>query len=197
MQLPPLRRVLLIDQSGTYLMQIQPDLFAQNWRRIPEDQPYPHFAEIKQNFNQRWKSFADFAGTNELGEVILTSYEVTYVNQIVEVEGSFPAALERYSDVIRVRSARPEHFLPDPVSLTADLQFQIPEEKGILRVSFKHGARATDRKDVMQIDIIARSKAQPDGSDLQDWLEVAHTWIVRGFTDLTSERAHQLWERTI
>jgi hypothetical protein len=47
----------------------------------------------------------------------------------------------------------------------------------------------------MQIDLAATVEAKSDESDLDEWLEVAHTWIVQGFTDLTSREAQAQWER--
>jgi uncharacterized protein (TIGR04255 family) len=193
--LPPLRRVFLQHADGTYLVQLQPDLFVFNWRKIPPTVVYPRFVEITKRFRDAWGSFRTYVEDNNLGPFEFTRYDVTYVNQIVESAGAFPLALEQYSPLIRVRTQSEEHFLPDPIGLVADVQFKIPEEKGILRVSFSHGTNPGSKEDVMQMQVIAQSNAKPDGSDLNEWLEVAHTWIVRGFTDLTSKEAHEQWGR--
>jgi len=34
-----------------------------------------------------------------------------------------------------------------------------------------------------------------DKKAMLDWFDLAHEWIVRGFTDLTAAEAHKLWER--
>jgi uncharacterized protein (TIGR04255 family) len=107
----------------------------------------------------------------------------------------FPIALDRYTPIIELRKRQPEHFLPDPKVLSTDLQFEIANGQGTLRVSLKHGIRASDKIEVMQMDLSAVSSAKPDGSNLPDWLETAHEWIVRGFTDLTTEEAHGKWKR--
>jgi uncharacterized protein (TIGR04255 family) len=121
---------------------------------------------------------------------------VTYVNHIVEQEpGAFPSAIQKYSPLIKLREGDPQHFLPSPKALLAELQFGIPEDQGLLRVSFKQGVRQIDQREVMQVDLSARKNAKADGSDLDTWLEIAHEWIVRGFTDLTSEEAHAIWRR--
>lgn len=36
---------------------------------------------------------------------------------------------------------------------------------------------------------------KPDGTDMEECFEMAHEWIVRGFTDLTSIQAHKQWGR--
>jgi uncharacterized protein (TIGR04255 family) len=193
--LPPLRRVFLVTADNSYLMQVQPDFFAHNWRRAKEDQTYPSFVRAKELFLDRWTVFKEFVRENDVGELHLTRYEVTYVNQILEPQGAFPLALDRYTPIIELRKRQPEHFLPDPKVLSADLQFEIASGHGTLRVSLKHGVRVSDKMDVMQLDLSAVSSASPDGSNLSDWLETAHEWIVRGFTDLTTKEAHEKWKR--
>jgi uncharacterized protein (TIGR04255 family) len=195
-QLPPLRRVFLLTEDSNYLMQVQPDFFAHNWRKTKPGDGYPSFEHAKRLFLQKWEGFQKFVAAFKLGDLSLTRYEVTYVNHIVEQQsGAFPSAIEKYSPLIKLREVQPKQFLPNAKSLLADLQFDIPNEQGTLRVSFKQGVRDVDKSEVMQVDLSARRNAKPDGSDLLSWLEIAHEWIVCGFTDLTSEEAHKLWKR--
>ena len=193
--LPPLRRVWFQEPDGGYLIQLQSDLFILNWRKVSEDSAYVRFAEIKKRFYEAWASFKDFVKAENLGAIETTRYEVTYVNQIAEAPNSFPAALARYSHLITLRESNSDYFLPEPSAVSADIQFKIPDGRGTLRVVFKHGTRPNDGGDVMQVDLAATMGAKPDESDLDEWLEVAHTWIVQGFTDLTSREAQARWER--
>ncbi len=197
LDLPPLRRIFLVGANGTYVVQLQADLFVLNWRKIPLDQQYPHFESIKKQFLKHWQSFQDFVRTFELGNLELTRYELAYINQFVEPQGSFPGALEKYTHLIHVRPPRPEHFLPPASNLAADVRFIIPEGKGTLSVALKNGTRLKDKTDILQLDVIARGDARADGGDLVTWFDIAHTWIVKGFTELTSEEAHKTWGRTI
>jgi len=195
-QLPPLRRAFFITRSNDYLIQVQPDFFAHNWRKTKADDAYPSFERAKALFVEKWNLFTRFVSERKLGDLQLTRYEVTYVNHLVEEQaGAFPIAIEKYSPLLKLRQPTAGQFLPSPKSLLAELQFDIAKEK-VLRVSLKQGVRATDQKEVMQLDLSARSTAQSDGSDMMEWLEIAHEWIVRGFTDLTSSEAHRLWSRT-
>ncbi len=194
-QFLPLPRVFLISENETYLIQLQNNFFAHNWRKVRDSDQYPSFEHAKGLFQQKWGVFQTFLRDTRLAEPELTRYEVTYVNHFVEPPGAFPLAIEDYSPLISLRAAAPEHFLPPPRKLLADLQFDILGEQGKIRVTFKQGARTTDNKEVMQVDLIARKAAKADGSDMEEWLEVAHEWIVRGFTDLTTPGAHDKWER--
>lgn len=197
LQLPPLRRVFLTTADNNFLIQLQSDFFGHNWRKGKPTDEYPSFEQAKARFINKWANFQKFVGDHKLGDLQLARYEVTYVNHFVDQPGAFPLAIDKYSPVLKLRSPSPEYFLPLAKSLLAQIDFEIPDNRGTLLVSFKQGVRQPDGAEVMQVDLTARTGAKPDGSDLLDWLEIAHEWIVRGFTDLTSEEAHKLWERVI
>jgi uncharacterized protein (TIGR04255 family) len=43
-QLPPLRRVFFVTADKSYLMQVQPDFFAHNWRKDKEEDTLRNFS---------------------------------------------------------------------------------------------------------------------------------------------------------
>lgn len=196
LNIPPLRRVFLIHANENYLIQVQPTRFHHNWRKLKEEDEYPHFNSAKERFLKHWGTFRAFVVDNKLGEIRPNQYEVTYINHIVGSEDAFPVAIEEYAPVFSWRSAPSCGFLPKPSGLTMDLRFPLPEQRGTLHVTFKHGRRASDNRDVLILDLTARGAAKPDGSDMEEWFALAHEWIVRGFTDLTSGVAHKRWRRT-
>lgn len=193
--LPPLRRVFFLTRSNDFVLQLQPDFFAHNWRKVKEEDQYPSFQKAKELFLGHWEIFKGFVAQEELGPLKVARYDVTYVNHLIEgTFGAFPGALERYTSIIKLRERKPEHFLPDARMVSTVLEFGIPSGAGTLRVSLAHGKRP-DAKEVIQMDLSARMKGKEDDSDIDSALETAHEWIVRGFTDLTSEDAHKIWER--
>lgn len=195
LQLPPLRRVFLVHTDGTYLMQLQPDRFIHNWRKRTDSDQYPNFEAARNKFNHGWELFRQFLGEKGIGTPLIKRYEVTYINHIAGKAGSFPTRAEEYLPVFDWGRARSEGFLPDPQVLGLDLRFPMPSERGTLRVSVKHGKRKTDDMDVLLMELTAQGGAQADGSDMAAWLDLAHEWIVRGFTDLSSKQAHEYWGR--
>src|SRR5437867_283509 len=116
-------------------------------------------------------------------------------NHIFDESGSFPVSAETYLPVFSWKTAHSEQFLPDPNVLSLDLRFPMPKDRGELRVSVKHGRRPADQADVLLMQMTATGSARREDSDMDTWLELAHEWIVRGFTDLTSKEAHNRWER--
>jgi uncharacterized protein (TIGR04255 family) len=195
LQMPPLRRVFLIHTDRTYLMQLQQDRFVHNWRKTKDSDEYPNFQAAKEKFLHGWELFQKFVAEKQLGTLEVKGYEVTYINHFIEKPGSFPLAAETYLPVFNWKGARSDGFLPDPSVLGLDLRFPMPDNRGFLRVSVKHGKRPTDDADVMLMQMTAQGSAKQEESDMESWLELAHEWIVRGFTDLTSKQAHEKWEK--
>jgi hypothetical protein len=59
-----------------------------------------------------------------------------------------------------------------------------------------HAFRFSDAKETLQLTVSARGKpASGSTSDILEWLDLGREWVVRGFTDFTSETVHELWRR--
>lgn len=193
--LPPLRRVFCVDASGNFLLQVQPSRFLCNWRKERPDDEYPRYTNAYQRFASGWNHFVRFVKEAGLGLPRSNQYELTYINHIPEGTEPFPVGIEHYLPLLAWRSARSERFLPAPQGAALRLQFTLPEAMGRLHVTVNHGRERPDGKGLLVIDLTARGPAKPDWVDMGQWFGVAHEWIVRGFTDLTSRAAHHTWER--
>jgi uncharacterized protein (TIGR04255 family) len=192
---PPLRRVFMITADERYVLQLQQDAFIHNWRKIKDEDAYPHFDAAQKKFKEKFAQFRQFVEKNDLGQANGTRFEVTYVNHLAG--GNISEAMSQYVDILRLQPATERQLLPPPRALNADLWFDLPGEQGTLRVSFKQGSRTSDKKEVMQVELTARGVAKSDYSNMDSWLEMAHEWIVRGFTEITTTDAHKKWERTL
>lgn len=192
---PPLRRVFMITSDNRYILQLQQDALIHNWRKIKDEDEYPHFEAAREKFRQKFMEFNEFITKNDLGKVTGTRYQVTYVNHLPV--GSVSEVISQYIGLLRLQPASERKLLPSPRALNADLLFDLPSNQGTLHVSFKKGSRTSDKKEVMQLDLTARGAAKPDYSDMDSWLEVAHEWIVKGFTEITTADGHKAWERTL
>jgi uncharacterized protein (TIGR04255 family) len=143
-----------------------------------------------------WELFVEFVKQNRLGEVNVLQCEVTYINHLEigeglnsasELQGVFPCWSGKTSGT----------FLPAPENVGFDVTYQMPDQEGRLRVSVKPAIRHQDGLEILQLTLTARGK--PKGSDLGSvlgWLDKGREWVVRGFTDFTSEKMHRLWQRS-
>ncbi len=193
--LPPLRRVFLVHSEKNYLLQVQPTRFLHNWRKLRPTDAYPRFVVAEERFLRGWESFRNFVDHYKLGSLKTNQYELTYINHILGDGSSFPQSMHDYTNIFNWPKERPDIFLPEPSSLGVDLKFRLPEKRGTLHVSMKHGRRLPDKTEVLMLELTARGQAQSDASDMKSWFSIAHEWIVRGFTDVTTTAAHNRWGR--
>jgi len=194
-ELPPLRRVFCVDATGNFLLQVQPSRFLSNWRKERPSDDYPRYTVALGRFREGWHTFVAFVREGSLGALSTNQYELTYINHIPEEGEPYPVGIERYLPVFAWKSAQSLPFLPAPRAASMRLQFALPEGKGRLHVTVNHGRPRDDGKGLLVLDLTARGPARPDWSDMEDWFAMAHEWIVRGFTDLTSPAAHRAWNR--
>lgn len=189
-------RFWLVGNPPANLMQIQRDRFIVNWRKVSGQEIYPRYArEIRPRFVHQWSNFQAFLSGHGLGSPTVLQCEVTYINDIVRGDGwnsidDLPQLLTSWS------GKRSGNYLPSLESLNLGCSFLMVPENGRLYVTVQHLKRAIDSAEVIQIRLFARGKPQSgNDTDVMKCMDLCHEWIVRGFTDITSEPAHKRWER--
>jgi uncharacterized protein (TIGR04255 family) len=196
MQIGSLKRVFMVTADDRYVMQVQQNAFVHNWRKIKDTDGYPRFESARKIFRDQFEVFKGFVATNNLGPLSATRYEVTYVNHIFEDKGTYSAVLDKYASILCLQPASKRELLPEPRTMNSDIWFDLPQDAGTLKVSFKEVTRAVDKRSVLQLEMTAGGKAMSDFSSFDSWLDVAHEWIVRGFAEITTPDAHNQWEKT-
>jgi uncharacterized protein (TIGR04255 family) len=193
---PDVTRSWFITEDRTRLVQIQRDRFIINWRKVHGSEVYPRYdKEMRPRFEREWGHFKQFINDENLGTIDVQQCEVTYVNDVVKGEGwnTIPESLTLLSHWVAQGS---DGFLPAPEQLNMAASFQIPDDQGRLHFTTQFVLRQIDNREAFQMHFVARGK--PKSSSNQDvirWLDSGREWIVRGFTDMTSRRAHELWKR--
>lgn len=189
-------RCWFIDESGNHLIQIQRDRFIHNWRKVRGDEEYPHYERIQPVFKEEWLQFCSFLREEKLEAPEVIQCEVTYVNHI-ELDGPAKSFSEMHrvihgwSSIVPTRS-----FLPKPEQLNINCSYEMTDKRGRLYISLQPVIRSRDAKEVIQLNLTARGK--PNSSDvgqIMEWLDLGREWIVRGFTDFTSDEMHNYWRR--
>lgn len=190
-------RCWFITHSENHLIQIQNDRFIYNWRKVKDKEEYPHYDSIKPEFVKEWKRFCQFLEEIKLGIPDINQCEITYVNHIEIGKG-----WKSYGDLNKVcacwSGVSSGNFLTEPEMVSLNTRYVMPERKGRLYIIMQPGIRRQDAKEILQLQLIARGK--PPSSKLEDileWFDLGHEWIVRGFTDFTTNNMHQIWERKI
>lgn len=186
---PPVRCWYLEKEDAGPLVQVQSDRFTYNWRK--EAEPYPHYDEtVRPAFEREWKRFQAFIAREGLGEINVLQVEVSYVNHIPRGEGWQTAAdLPNVTTLWGVASGG---FLPPPESVSFNCAFPI-KDRGRLRVSLQPALRQSDQAVVLQLNITA--KIRPAGDSVLSMLDLGREWVVRGFSEITSQKIQTLWGR--
>ncbi|MHB1033592.1 MAG: TIGR04255 family protein [Pirellulales bacterium] len=195
--LPPLPRTFFIDATDNWLVQIQQDRFVHNWRKVREEDVYPHFPEVYRRFANVWHVFGAFCEMEGMGPPVVNQLELTYINHIPA--GTCWHSLADMGMVFRDLpwSHDEPRFLPEPESMAWKAAFLLPSRQGRLHVSVRHAVRNDDSRHVILCELTARGMpAQTNEAGLTDWFSLGREWIVQGFADLTCERIQQeVWGR--
>ena len=183
--------------DGNRLIQVQRDRFLHNWKKAKDTDEYPHYDYVIGNFRKCLEKFEQFLEENKLETIQPIQYELTYINHIPQGDGW--TTLNDLGNVFPDFSWRPasERFLPDPEAINWQTTFLMPERSGRLHESIRLGKRRTDGRPILLLELTARGigndKSRPAA---WSWFDMAHEWIVRGFTDITGEGLHKtVWRR--
>ena len=190
----PLPRVWFINKSDDQLVQFQIDRFYFNWRRRQSD--YPRYDHVINNFESVLNTIVNFFSEFELGELKPIEYELSYINHIPKGQGwdTIDDLPRIFSDFVLTQTK--ERFLPNPVKVAWQKEFPLPEKKGHLIVNLKQATRTEDKVTLLVLELKTQGIGESTSKEaIREWFDLAHEWIVRGFTDLTTPEIQKIWER--
>lgn len=191
-----LPRIWFERRDGRGLIQVQRDRFHHNWKKAEEADEYPHYGNVFGNFRRYLDEFESFLRENELNTVVPSQYEMTYVNHIPEGEGwTSPETVDLFPDLGWRK--KPDRFLPPFEQLNMTWSFVLPEKAGRLHMAISRGVRVKDQRRILVFNITARGIGHDRSlAEMSKWFDVAHEWIVCGFTDVTNEEVQRnIWKR--
>jgi len=181
--------------GGAELIQVQRDRFLLNWRRKNEE-TYPRYGHLRAAFLEHFTTFQDFLRSRGMGGTRPVQWEVTYVNHMRPGD-----AWSRYGQLGKVLTHLAHdpkgHFLGEPEDVAVQIRYRISREGspiGRLHVTAEP-ASVTDGQPVIVLSLTARGglRETPRGN-LADYLDLGREWVVRGFTDATTEEMHREWK---
>ena len=191
----PLPRVWFINQDDDNLIQLQKNKFLFNWRK--REASYPRYGSVSSQFFRHLAAFKQFLSDHDLGSVIPSECECTYINHIPKgVEWESPMDVGSVLPDVNWRQTD-ERFLPNPDAVSWGAIFKMAANSGNLFAKLNSGTRLPDNAPVFILEMTARGVAlNKSDDDLRQWYGIAREWIVRGFKDLTSEKVQrEHWKR--
>ena len=194
----PVPRVWLIHKNEDCLIQIQPNWYFFNWRKMEERQEYPHYEKINPLFQEHLTRYFEFLDGEDLSQPEPNICELTYVNTIPKGQGwETTADIEKIMSDLRWRD-RDDRFLPAPKRLFWQVSLDLPEDSGGLTIKIQTAVQKADDIPIFRLEITARGIGKDHSiNGIWRWFDVAHEWIVRGFADLTGREVQfEHWKRT-
>jgi uncharacterized protein (TIGR04255 family) len=188
-------RVWFVDSTGNRLIQLQRDRFIHNWRQLTGSEEYPRYESVRATLQTEWETFCTFLKSEKLGLPQVNQCEVIYVNHIEYGKG-WSGHGELKKVIALWAGIGSGDFLPPPESVNMEVHYLLPDKLGRLHVSVAPVIRGRDSQEVLQVMLTARGA--PKSSSFDDvfaWLDIGREWVVKGFTDFTTESMHKLWGR--
>jgi len=191
----PRLRTWFQNSDGTQLLQVQHNRIAYNWKRGQISQPYPSYNEVERRFRALLPILIDFIEREDLGKMVPTQAEVTYVNHIREPHNQIGRVIALWRGLDGVTS------LPPVEDLRFAARYLITDDSknmiGRLAAELQPAYVTSTRAEILNLNMIARGKPRsPDVDGALAFLQLGHEWIVRGFTEITTPEMHVKWNRT-
>lgn len=195
----PSVRIQMRNAAGDRMIQVQNCRLDYNWIGQP-GQEYPRYRTVRLEFDQVLREFGKFIAAHDLGELVPNQWEVTYVNHILR--GKLWDRPEEWAALFP--------SLPGPATTPSRARlegfgghwhFEIEPQRGRLHVELQHAfVGGADKKEALAMKLTARGPIEKDRDPtaaIDEGLNLGHDTIVRSFEDLTSQQAHDYWNREI
>jgi len=180
-------RVWFISETENHLLQFQPDRLLTNWRKSPNDQPYPRFESIEAVYDSCVRKLADFFKDRFGHALRVNQAEVAYIN-IIPVDAFSEAA--KYFENWKTTVPELEGLNIATVEVIHDDQCK-PYARLIQEVQ---SAFSPEGRRVYKMSLIFRGKPAGETSDdSMKFLAQGREAIVTKFKELTTTEAHKLW----
>lgn len=198
LRVPPIPRCWFMRKDESELLQVQQDRFISNWRKTPPGVDYPRYEHVRDVFFDNFQIYQEFLKREAIGEIIPNQCEVTYVNHIHAGEiWTKPGQLGKVFTVWTPTYS--DEFLSEPEDVRFAIRYAITDDKeemvGRLHISLEP-KYSTDGNLLFVMILTARGKpSAPSTQGIRDFFDLGRKWIVRGFTSITTQQMHDLWER--
>jgi uncharacterized protein (TIGR04255 family) len=180
-------RVWFISENENELLQFQPDRFLTNWRRGPNEQPYPRFEVISELYESNISKLSTLFMDLFSHELRINQAEVTYIN-IMPVS-SFSEATKYFVNW-KYSTPAVEGLNITAVEIIQDENLR-PYARLIQEIQ---SAFSSDARRVYKMSLTFRGRpAGQSKDDAMKFLAKGREAIVLKFKELTTKRAHKRW----
>ncbi len=200
----PLPRLWFSERGGPYLIQLQKDRFILNWRKLSDEEAYPHFLDSNGSEGVWGRFVTEFALLREFQDETgrepprPTRCELAYINHLSrgrdwESPSDVGRLLKPFASCSAFRFRERLALGPEVVNL--HMVFSLPGERGHLALRSYPGKRVCDDQEMFFVELRASGPISAGASDkeIAAWFATAHSCIVLGFVDLATEEGKLHW----
>ena len=205
MDRPPVPMVTFLDERRGRLVQLQSDRFTCAWRKVPGDEHYPDYEQLRHQFVVNALSFERYADSfgDGIPNLMLVQAEITYVNDI-------PLDGRTGWDEARVLLHSGPQTAPAPSALPAPDEFKMAQahtfknQFGVPSARLHVAAETvwTETGPVYRLALTYRGQPGerfPGNLDAFETMlafyDEGHATIVAAFSEVTSPEMHEVWGR--
>ncbi|MCL4672643.1 MAG: TIGR04255 family protein [Sphingomonadaceae bacterium] len=183
-------RLWFVTEQGDHLLQFQPDRLLLNWRQNGEG-TYPRYEQIAKAFQESLSKLCNHVQAEMGYELDINQIEITYIN-IIPVEDT--------SEQSKWLTIFPAFGFPiEAMSANFSEISQSEDGKSIGRLhhELRSAVSIDGRNKALQLNLTYRGKPTLPGIDgALELLGKGRLAIVKRFTELTTNEAHNAWKRT-
>lgn len=182
-------RLWMVNGDETGLISIQSDRLFHNWRARPGGSEYPRYTVMREEFAKRWEEFSRFVAVKDLGEIVPSYIEVSFINQYEVASGA--------SDFgVTFASAAGPDIPGQPAAFQAQSTRSVDVDgagSGFLTISL--GWPLDSVPGTAQLAVSTRVAATVGSSidEVLGALDHVHDVGVQGFAAVTTEAQHLTW----
>jgi len=191
LNMPPLRRMTCFSGDQQYVMQVQDSRLYLNWRKRTPETEYPRYPSVHDRFQKLRSDFEEFVKREQIGTVSILRYELVYVNHI-PLGPKVAQSLEEHVKLFHFSPIQTEYLSP-PESVNTNWKFAMPNQRGTATATLSNATDATGQN--ILVLVLTCIGTPSEKYSAREWFQSGHEWIVRSFTELTTDAAHRKWER--
>lgn len=190
---PQMRRYWFLNESGSELVQVQPDRLTVNWRRADPSMEYPRYGGVRSLFERRFLELRSFVQSAGFGELKINQVEITYLDMI-EVDKDHLGHLENTFSLWRGTN---DPVLGHPEVARASVVYRlygVGQDPTRLYASIEPGVAPATRQPTLQMTYILRGA--PETATLEDalrFMDRGHDQVTKAFLHLTTDSLHTMW----
>lgn len=185
-------RFWFLRPDGAELIQFQQDRLLHNWRKVGDDTNYyPRFEAMMAEFKKELTQLQDYMASLRPQALLINQCEISYINHI-KFERSECNGFSDWLRFVNFTDSRPDDF-----SIAFREVIRDDEGKPIGRLVTEAALGVLpNNQEIIMLSLTV--KGAPQSTDIDaglDFLSLGREVIVRRFTELTTDKAHQKWER--